>query len=180
MFRSIAVFTLGAAVGVWAAPAAAEPIARNPFYDSAGFAHAPPTGLGDPPVFFNSHLSRQERTVLAAREALRDGRYAEAADMLDGMSLTHMPGANQIAGLANAGAGRLPEAEQYLERALVRDARDSVATATLGLVRLQLGKRTEAEELLRTLQKRQQRCATACERAAEIDRATEVLARALG
>lgn len=111
---------------------------------------------------------------------MMEGRHAEAAELLDSISLTHVPGANQLAGIANARAGNLPEAERYLERALRHDARDNLAMVTLGLVRLQLGKRAEAEELLRTLERRQKRCASACERAVEIDRATEVLARALG
>jgi predicted Zn-dependent protease len=126
------------------------------------------------------YWSQQELIILSARQAMKDGRHAEAAELLNGISLTHMPYFNQLAGVANAKAGNLPEAERYLERALARNARDSVAAVTLGQVRLQLGKRAEAEELLRGLEKRQARCASACERADEIDRATEVLARALG
>jgi Flp pilus assembly protein TadD len=162
MFRSIAALAFVAAAAFPTAAAATDALVE--FLDA----------------YRMNYTSPQERIVWSARKAMDEGRYSEAARMLNGISLTHMPDANRLAGVANAQTGNLPEAELYLERALVRDARDSVATATLGLVRLQLGKRAEAEELLRALQKRQQRCASACQRADEIDRATMLLARALG
>jgi Flp pilus assembly protein TadD len=162
MLRSITSLTILAATALQAAPAAADHIVMFP--NEAGV----------------HYWSQQDQIVWSARKAMTEGRYVEAAEMLNGISLTHMPDINRLAGIANAKAGNLPEAETYLELALVRDARDSVAAVTLGLVRLQLGKRAEAEELMRSLQKRQQRCGSRCERAAEIDKATEVLARALG
>lgn len=164
MFRPIVAFAFLATAAVSAAPAVAQAAVDSDNWFVPGPYYPSP----------------QELVVRSARQAMREGRDAEAAEMLNGIGLTHMHDFNRLAGIANAKAGNLPEAEKYLDRVLVRDARDSVATVTLGLVRLQLGKREEAEELLRALEKRQQRCASRCERADEIDRATEVLARALG
>jgi tetratricopeptide (TPR) repeat protein len=157
-----------------------ETIFGNPVSEGAGHMNMSPTRLDDPTFWSPAERSPEMRIAMAAREAMLRGRYAEAAGMLNSISLKRLPGANQLAGIANAKAGNLPEAERYLERAMRIDARDTLAMATLGLVRVQIGKRTEAEALLRTLETRQQRCASACERAVEIDRATQVLARALG
>jgi Flp pilus assembly protein TadD len=171
---------LAASAPALAASVNSETIFGYPASEGAGLMNMSPTRLDDP-TFWWTPVDRPAplRIALAAREALLDGRYSEAAAMLNGISLAHMPGALQLAGIANARAGNLPEAERHLERAVQLDARDTMATVYLGLVRLQLGKRAEAEELLDTLEKQQKRCASACKRAAEIDKATGLLARAL-
>jgi tetratricopeptide (TPR) repeat protein len=163
-----------------AASANTEIIFETPVSEGERLMNMWPTRMDDPTFWAPGAPATPARVALAARQAITEGRDADAATMLNGISLNNMPGAFQLAGVANARAGNLPEAEHYLERALQYDQRDHVAALTLGLVRLQLGKRAEAEALLRTLEKQQKRCAPACERAAQIDNATRLLARALG
>jgi tetratricopeptide (TPR) repeat protein len=120
------------------------------------------------------------RLYAKAVQAVEEGRHADAAHLYD--CLNRLPDARLYhpAAIAHLRAGNLPAAEVNFRNELFFDPRSARAQMGLGVVYVQQGRRTEAEELLRTLEKRQKRCASACERAAEIDRATEVLARALG
>lgn len=155
-----------------AAPVNTETIFGNPVSEGARHMNMSPSGFVDtgvPRVLF-----------VQADTAFREGRYADAARILDGIGITFDAATNRLAALSHAGAGNLVAAERYFARALEADPRDARAQGGLGLVQLKLGKRAEAAALLRTLVTRQKRCASACERADEIDRATEVLARALG
>lgn len=129
----------------------------------------------------DANLVNQRRLYWQAVQAMEEARYTDAARMFD--RLNELPlafGLFQPAGVAHLRAGNLRNAEVSFGRALRVDPRSAEAQLGLGLVYVQQGRRAEAEELLRTLEKRQKRCASACERADEIDRATEVLARALG
>jgi tetratricopeptide (TPR) repeat protein len=119
------------------------------------------------------------RLYARAVQAMEEERFSNAARLYD--CLNRLPDARlyYTAEIAHLRAGNLPAAEANFRNKLDMDPRSARSQLGLGYVYVQQGRRAEAEELLRTLQERQKRCASACERADEIDRATEVLTRAL-
>jgi hypothetical protein len=170
-----------------AGPASANPAQTNPhevpFNDS--FVHS-----GGPSVFdmiigldapFRASSAAQARAAVlkGAALALEERRYAEATQMLEGLDGTTLAG-TRMAGIAHAGLGDLEAAEARFRWVVRMNPRDFGSQAALGVVHLRMGKRSDAEAALRTLKRRQEICASACERADAIDKATEALTRALG
>jgi tetratricopeptide (TPR) repeat protein len=117
-----------------------------------------------------------ERAVQSAE----DERFADAARLFD--CLNRIPDTRLFytAAIAHLRAGNLQAAEANFRNELSLRPRSARAQLGLGFVYVQQGRRHEAEKMLRTLEQRQKRCGSRCARAAEIERATEVLARALG
>jgi Flp pilus assembly protein TadD len=127
----------------------------------------------------DASIWNQRRLYLQAVQAMELGHYADAARMFDRLNLLPDARLYHPAAIAHLRAGNLAGAEVNFLNALLFDPRSARAQMGLGVVYVQQGKRPDAEELLRTLQKRQRRCASACERADEINHAVKVLSTAL-
>jgi predicted Zn-dependent protease len=120
------------------------------------------------------------RLYSKAAQAMEDGRFADAARLFD--CLNRIPDTRLFytAAMAHLRAGNLPAAEANFRNELSLRPRSARAQLGLGFVFVQQGRRDEAEKMLRTLEQRQKRCGSRCQQAAEIERATAVLTRALG
>lgn len=87
---------------------------------------------------------------------------------------------NFLAGLAYAGSGDLKGAKRHYERAVKADKDLVDARLQLGLTYLKLGDRAKAESALAGLKAMQAECGAGCAKAADIGKAVDALAAALG
>jgi tetratricopeptide (TPR) repeat protein len=115
-------------------------------------------------------------------EALQAQRYLEAKKAFEHV-LTVAPrdaNTNFLAGMANAGLNDLKGSRKYYERAVKADKELVGAVRELGVTYAKLGEKEKAEAQLAALRAMQSKCAAACAKAAEIGRAVEALAAAIG
>ena len=116
-----------------------------------------------------------------AIEALQAKRFPEARKAIEHV-LTVAPddaNSNFIAGLAAAGMGDDKGARKYYERAVRADKENVAAHRELGLTYVKLGDKAKAQSELDRLTQMQQKCGTACAKAAEIGGAVEALTKAM-
>jgi tetratricopeptide (TPR) repeat protein len=116
-----------------------------------------------------------------AIQAIQDQKFPAARKAIEHVLAVEPEDANSnfIAGLAAAGMGDDKGAKRYYEHA-VRSDRDLVpAHRELGLTYVKLGEKAKAQAELDRLTQMQQKCATACAKAADIGGAVDVLTKAL-
>jgi len=115
-------------------------------------------------------------------EALQAQRYQEAKKAFEHV-LGVAPGdanTNMLAGLASAGLNDLKAARKYYERAVKADKELVGARRELGVTYMKLGDKPKADAQLTALKAMQDKCASACAKAAEIGGAVQALTAAIG
>lgn len=115
-------------------------------------------------------------------EALQAERYQEAKKAFERV-LGVAPGdanTNYLAGLSAAGLNDLKGSRKYYERAVKADKELVGARRELGVTYVKLGDKAKAEAQLTALKAMQDKCASACAKAAEIGGAIEALTAAIG
>ncbi|HEX8573396.1 MAG TPA: tetratricopeptide repeat protein [Allosphingosinicella sp.] len=114
-------------------------------------------------------------------EALQAQRYPEAKKAFERVLAVAAGDSNTnlLAGLAAAGLGDLKGARKYYERALKADKELVGARRELGVTYVKLGDRAKADAQLAALKAMQEKCASACAKAAEIGGAVQALTEAL-
>jgi tetratricopeptide (TPR) repeat protein len=154
---------------------------------SALFASAPL--LADPP---NSGERSVPSTTAPDYDAAAE--YRKGVDALDGQRFQEAkkafdrvlavapdePNTNYLAGLAASGLGDLKAARRFYERASHRDRELVGAHRELGLTYLKMGERAKAQGELDGLNAMKAKCAGACAKSADIDKAIEAVSAALG
>jgi len=116
-----------------------------------------------------------------AVQAMQDKKYPEARKAIEHVLAVAPTDANSnfIAGLAAAGMEDAKAARKYYERAVRADKELVPAHRELGLIYLKLGEKEKAQAELDRLTQMQQKCATACAKAADIGGAVEALTKAM-
>lgn len=115
-------------------------------------------------------------------EALQANRFQDAKKAFDKV-LRFAPrdaNTNYLAGLAAAGLSDLKNSRKYYERAVKADKELVGAVRELGVTYAKLGEKEKADAQLAALKAMQAKCAGACAKAAEIGRAIDALAAAIG
>jgi tetratricopeptide (TPR) repeat protein len=115
-------------------------------------------------------------------EALQAQRYQEAKKAFEHVLAVAPRDANTnyLAGLASAGLNDLKGSRKYYERAVKADKDLVGAVRELGVTYAKLGEADKAASQLAALKAMQEKCASACAKAAEIGRAVEALTAAIG
>ena len=116
-----------------------------------------------------------------AIQAIQDQKFPEARKAIEHVLSVAPDDANSnfIAGIAAAGAGDDKAAKRYYEHAVRSDKELVQAHRELGLTYVKLGDKAKAQAELDRLTQMQEKCATACAKAADIGGAVEALTKAL-
>ena len=134
---------------------------------------------GTGPSAFSKYSSEVPGFTRAAA-AIKVQKYSEAAFALQDIAPhTANPNTAFLAGLANAGVGRLPTARRYFRQAgnLGYSLVDSEVALAIG--NLHLDDRRSAESRLKHLERRQSLCEARCSNATDIDQAVIAVRRVL-
>jgi tetratricopeptide (TPR) repeat protein len=118
----------------------------------------------------------------AGIEALQANRFQDARKAFEKVLRVAPRDANTnyLAGLAAAGLADLKGSRKYYEHAVKADKELVGAVRELGITYAKLGEKEKADAQLAVLKMMQSKCAGACAKAAEIDRAVDAVSAAIG
>jgi tetratricopeptide (TPR) repeat protein len=145
-------------------------------------AATPSSGGGGTPPSMSAPQFDPATEYRSGIEALQAERYQDAKNAFAHVLSVAPRDANTnfLAGLAASGLDDLKAARKYYERAVKADKDLVGARRELGVTYVKLGEKDKADAQLAALKAMQEKCAGACAKAAEIDRAVQTLTAATG